>query len=123
MQNKSSQRKGYATFIINVEFIKNIPQQKGDVNMNEIELLKIDKKDLENAIDNLSNALMNLKEIEGTDKEFADIDTIMQILEDKLSDIKIKINNFEEEAYYKENEEQWKSEQREQDYEYERSKF
>ena len=84
----------------------------------EIELLEIAQKDLENAIDHLSNALNNLKDIEGIDKEYADIDTIMQILEDKLLDIKYELDNLKEEAYFKENEEIWKKEKKQELYEY-----
>lgn len=89
--------------------------------MSEIENLEIDLKDLENAENDIVSAMNNLKDVDGLDEEYKQLDLILQAIDNKKTDIRVEISNLKDEAYYKENEEQWKAEQREQDYEYERS--
>ena len=91
--------------------------------MNEIEELEIELKDLDNAQNDIVSAMNNMSDIEGLDKEYTELNLILEAIEEKMSDIKIELNNLQDEAMYKENEEQWKAEKREQDYEFERSKF
>lgn len=91
--------------------------------MSEIEELEIELKDLQNTQQDIVSAMNNMSDIESLDEEYKNLNLILEAIEERMSDIKIELNNLQDEAYYKENEEQWKAEQREQDYEYERSKF
>ena len=86
--------------------------------MSEIEILEIELKDLENAENDIVSAMNNLKSIDGLDDEYTQLDLILQAIDDKKTDIRVEINNLKEESYYKENEEIWKAEKREQEYEY-----
>lgn len=86
--------------------------------MNEIEELEIELKDLDNAHIDIVSAMNNISEVEGLDKEYTELNLILEAIEERMSEIKIELDNLQEEAYYKENEEQWKAEQREQEYEY-----
>lgn len=89
--------------------------------MNEIEKLEIELKDLDNSQKDIVSAMNNMSDIEGLDKEYTELNLILEAIEERMLEIKIELKNLQDEAYYKENEEQWKAEQREQDYEYERS--
>ena len=86
--------------------------------MSEIEILEIQLKDLENAIDNIISAINNINDIDGLDEEYKQLDIILSKFESQKIDIEIEIGNLEEEAYYKENEEQWKKEKTTEQYEY-----
>lgn len=78
--------------------------------MSEIEILEIELKDLKNAIDNITSAINNIKDVDGLDEEYKQLDIILSTFEEKKSDIAKEIELLEDEAFYKENEEQWKAE-------------
>lgn len=78
--------------------------------MSEIEILEIQLKDLKNAIDNITSAINNIKDVDRLDKEYKQLDIILSTFEEKKSDIAKEIELLEDEAFYKENEEQWKAE-------------
>ena len=78
--------------------------------MSEIEILEIQLKDLKNAIDNITSAINNIKDVDGLDEEYKQLDIILSTFEEKKSDIAKEIELLEDEAFYKENEEQWKAE-------------
>ena len=78
--------------------------------MSEIEILEIELKDLKNAIDNIISAINNIKDVDGLDEEYKQLDIILSTFEEKKSDIAKEIELLEEETFFKENEEQWKKE-------------
>ena len=78
--------------------------------MSEIEILEIQLKDLKNAIDDIASAINNIKDVDGLDEEYKQLDIILSTCEEKKSDIAKEIELLEDEAFYKENEEQWKAE-------------
>ena len=78
--------------------------------MSEIEILEIQLKDLKYAIDNITSAINNIKDVDGLDEEYKQLDIILSTFEEKKSDIAKEIELLEDEAYFKENEEQWKAE-------------
>ncbi len=78
--------------------------------MSEIEILEIQLKDLKNAIDNITSAINNIKDVDGLDEEYKQLDIILSTFEEKKSDIAKEIELLEDEAFYKENEEQWRAE-------------
>lgn len=86
--------------------------------MSEIEILEIELKDLKNAIDNITSAINNIKDVDGLDEEYKQLDIILSIFEEKKADIAKEIELLEDEAFYKENEEQWKKEKSTEQYEY-----
>jgi hypothetical protein len=71
---------------------------------------EIQLKDLKNAIDNITSAINNIKDVDGLDEEYKQLDIILSTFEEKKSDIAKEIELLEDEAFYKENEEQWKVE-------------
>lgn len=77
---------------------------------NELEQIEVDLEDLKNAYNDVISAMNNLKDIEGLDEEYKQLDVILGILDDKRIDLEEKYERLEDEAYYKENELQWKSE-------------
>lgn len=86
--------------------------------MSDIEILEIELKDLKNAIDNIVSAIKNIDEVDGLDEEYKELDLILQSFENKKMDIEKEIELLQEEAYLKENEEQWKAEIIQQENEY-----
>lgn len=86
--------------------------------MSEIEILEIQLKDLKNATDNITSAINNIKDVDGLDEEYKQLDIILSTFEEKKSDIAKEIELLEDEAFYKENEEQWKKEKTTEQYEY-----
>lgn len=78
--------------------------------MSEIEILEIQLKDLKNAIDNITSVINNIKDVDGLDEEYKQLDIILSTFEEKKSDIAKEIELLEDEAFFKENEEQWKAE-------------
>ena len=78
--------------------------------MSEIEILEIELKDLKNAIDNIISAINNIKDVDGLDEEYKQLDIMLGTFEEKRENIELEIENLEEEAFFKENEEQWKAE-------------
>lgn len=91
--------------------------------MSEIEILEIELKDLKNAIDNIISAINNIKDVDGLDEEYKQLDIILSTFEEKKSDIAKEIELLEEEAFFKENEEQWKAEIINQENEYWRERI
>jgi len=83
-----------------------------------MENIKIDIQDLKNAYDNILKAINDLSEVDGLDEEYKQLDLIAQTIDDKRIELEAELENLEEEAYLQENEEQWKSEQKEQEYSY-----
>lgn len=88
--------------------------------MNEIEILEIDIKNLNNAIDDIESAMNNINEVDGLQDEYKQLDNIYKIFDNKKIEMMIELENLQEEAYFKENEEQWKAENLEQELEYRR---
>lgn len=86
--------------------------------MSEIEILEIELKDLKNAIDNITSAINNIKDVDGLDEEYKQLDIILSTFEEKKSDIAKEIELLEDEAYNKENEEKWEKEKSIEQYEY-----
>mgnify|MGYP003290536485 CR=1 FL=1 len=86
--------------------------------MSEIEILEIELNNLKNGINNIVNAMNNINDIDELDEEYKQLDIILSKFESRKIDIEIQIGNLEEEAYYKENEEQWKKEKTTEQYEY-----
>ena len=78
--------------------------------MSEIEILEIELKDLKNAIDNIISAINNIKDVDGFDEEYKQLNTMLVNFDEKRENIELEIENLEEEAFFKENEEQWKKE-------------
>lgn len=78
--------------------------------MSEIEILEIELKDLKNAIDNIISAINNIKDVDGLDEEYKQLNTMLVNFDEKRENIELEIENLEEEAFFKENEEQWKKE-------------
>ena len=78
--------------------------------MSEIESLEIQLKDLKNAIDNIISAINNIKDVDGLDEEYKQLNTMLVNFDEKRENIELEIENLEEEAFFKENEEQWKKE-------------
>lgn len=78
--------------------------------MSEIEILEIQLKDLKNAIDNIISAINNINDVDGLDEEYKQLDIMLGTFEEKRENIELEIENLEEEAFFKENEEQWKAE-------------
>ena len=78
--------------------------------MSEIEILEIELKDLKNAIDNIISAINNIKDVNGLDEEYKQLNTMLVNFDEKRENIELEIENLEEEAFFKENEEQWKKE-------------
>lgn len=78
--------------------------------MSEIEILEIELKDLKNAIDNIISAINNIKDVDGLDEEYKQLNTMLVNFDEKRENIELEIENLEEEALFKENEEQWKKE-------------
>ena len=78
--------------------------------MSEIEIFEIELKDLKNAIDNIISAINNIKDVDGLDEEYKQLNTMLVNFDEKRENIELEIENLEEEAFFKENEEQWKKE-------------
>ena len=45
--------------------------------MSEIEILEIELKDLKNAIDNIISAINNIKDVDGLDEEYKQLNTML----------------------------------------------
>lgn len=91
--------------------------------MPEIEILEIELKDLKNAIDNIISAINNIKDVDGLDEEYKQLNTMLVNFDEKRENIELEIENLEEEAFFKENEEQWKKEIINQENEYWRERI
>lgn len=91
--------------------------------MEEIEDLEVQLQDVKDAYDNLVSALNDLQDVEGLDEQFRELDRIIQDVDDQRIELEERLENLEEEAYMQENKEQWKKEQRDQDYQYWKSQF
>ena len=91
--------------------------------MEEIEDLEVQLQDVRDAYDNLVSALNDLQDVEGLDEQFRELDRIIQDVDDQRIELEERLENLEEEAYMQENKEQWKKEQRDQDYQYWKSQF
>lgn len=91
--------------------------------MNEIEMLEIDIENLKNAYTNIIELLNNIDGIDDLDEDYKQLEKIAENIDNKRLDFENERDNLEEEAFYKENEEQWKLEHRQQEYDYENSKL
>ena len=91
--------------------------------MEEIEDLEVQLQDVKDAYDNLVSALNDLQDVEGLDEQFRELDRIIQDVDNQRIELEERLENLEEEAYMQENKEQWKKEQRDQDYQYWQSQF
>lgn len=88
-----------------------------------MENLKIEIQDVKNAYENVISAMNNISDVDGLDEIYSYLDTIAHLIDDKRIDLEHDLENSEEEAMYKENAEQWKKEQKEQEYAYWQSQF
>lgn len=88
-----------------------------------MEDLEVQIKDLKNAYTNVIEAMNNISDVDGLDEEYTYLDTIAQLIDDKRISLEVELENLTEEAMYKENAEQWKREQKEQEYAYWQSQF
>ena len=88
-----------------------------------MEEIKVDILNIKDAYDNILKAINDLADVDELDEEYKQLDYIAPALDEKRIDLEAELENLEEEAMYKENEEQWKSEQKEQEREYWNSKF
>jgi len=86
--------------------------------MVDLEDLEVQLQDLKNAYQNLINGLNDLEGVEGLDEQFIELDKIIQDVDNQRIELEARIEFLEEEAYMQENEQQWKKEQRDQDYQY-----
>ena len=86
--------------------------------MNELEILEIQIKDLENACDNVIEAMNNIKDVDGLDEEYKSLDLVLYAIDDLMVKLKVEQENLEDEAMYKENAEKWKREHKNEYYEY-----
>lgn len=86
--------------------------------MDDIEQIKVQIQDLTNAKTNIIEAMNNIKDVDGLDAEYTNLDVILQTIDDKKADLQTAYDKLEEEAYYQENEEQWKAEKAEELREY-----
>lgn len=91
--------------------------------MEEIEDLEVQLQDVKNAYQNLINGLNDLEGVEGLDEQFIELDRIIRDVDEQRIELEARIEFLEEEAYMQENKEQWKKEQRDQDYQYWQSQF
>ena len=91
--------------------------------MVDLEDLEVQLQDLKNAYQNLINGLNDLEGVEGLDEQFIELDRIIQDVDNQRIELEARIEFLEEEAYMQENKEQWKKEQRDQDYQYWQSQF
>lgn len=91
--------------------------------MEDMEVLQVQIKDLENAYTNIIEAMNNIKDVDGLDKEYSNLDIMAQKIDERKLELETELKNLEEEAYYKENEEQWQAERLHQEYEYLSSRF
>ena len=80
--------------------------------MSEIEVLEEQIENIKVAYTDIVNA------IDKTDEEYKQSNEILESLDNKKIDLELELENLEEQAMYDENEEQWKAEQKEQDYQY-----
>lgn len=91
--------------------------------MVDLEDLEVQLQDLKNAYQNLINGLNDLEGVEGLDEQFIELDRIIRDVNEQRIELEARIEFLEEEAYMQENKEQWKKEQRDQDYQYWQSQF
>lgn len=91
--------------------------------MNEIEQINADIKNCKEAYNNIITAMYSLNEIDDLDEEYKMLDDILEKIDNKRVELEIEEEKLKEEAFYKENEQQWKAEQRKQEYDYENSRF
>lgn len=82
--------------------------------MNEIDELNMDIDNLKKAYDSIIEAMNYLNDVDGLLDEYRQLETISDTIEEAKIDKETEVENLEEEAYMKENEEQWKAEQKEQ---------
>ena len=59
---------------------------------------------------NIISAINNIKDVDGLDEEYKQLNTMLVNFDEKRENIELEIENLEEEAFFKENEEQWKAE-------------
>ena len=90
---------------------------------NDMELIKIQLEELKKAQESLIKAMEIVGEFDELEEEYKSLDLVLYRIEDLISGYRIQFDNLEEEAMYKENEQQWKKEQRDEENEYWRSKI
>ena len=90
---------------------------------NDIELLKAQLEDLKSATSNIIEAMTNIGSFNELEEAYKSLDLVLYDIEDITTKYEVEIENLEEEAYYKENEEQWKKEKRAEENEYWRDKI
>ena len=88
-----------------------------------MEEIKVDILNIKDAYDNILKAINDLADVDGLDEEYKQLDLMAQTIDDKRIELEAELENLEEEAYLQENEEQWKSEQKERENEYWNSQF
>lgn len=87
--------------------------------MKKIEDYDIDV--LNNAYTNICEALAYLRDYNGLDNEYTELDLISQAIEDELAEVERKNKMIEEEHEYEMNKDEWEEEKKQEEWEYERS--
>lgn len=91
--------------------------------MEDLEIIEVEIKDLKNAYANIIEAMNNLKDVDGLDEEYKQLDIILEAIDDKRIDLESEEEDLKEQQCYKANKKQWQKEKRQQDLEYESIKL
>ena len=91
--------------------------------MEDLEIIEVEIKDLKNAYANIIEAMNNLKDVDGLDEEYKQLDIILEAIDDKRIDLESEEEDLKEQQCYQSNKKQWKKEKRQQDLEYESIKL
>lgn len=91
--------------------------------MEDLEIIEVEIKDLKNAYANIIEAMNNLKDVDGLDEEYKQLDIILEAIDDKRIDLESEEEDLKEQQCYQSNKKQWQKEKRQQDLEYESIKL
>lgn len=88
-----------------------------------MEEIEVQITDLKNAYNDILSAINNLKDVEGLDAEYEQLNTIADAIDERGTDLEKELEELKEQQYIKEHEEEWKAEKRELENEYWNSQF
>lgn len=91
--------------------------------MEELEILQVDIQNLKNGYKNIMRGIYDIKDVEGIDEVYKKIDLALQEIDELRLDKESEEESKKEELEAEEHAEEWKAERRQQDLEYENSKF
>ena len=91
--------------------------------MEDLEIIEVEIKDLKNAKTNIIEAMNNLKDVDGLDDEYKQLDIILEAIDDKRIDLESEEEDLKEQLHYDTHKQQWQKEKRQQDLEYESIKL